>query len=219
MLVTPSITKDGQICTFQMPDGTVVRREFDAFVLCTGSRTEFPWIHLPGKDSLSPNPRSWYLHCFPEGLGRCLAFVGYARPHQGGVPVLAEMLSRYIALLHRGDRSLPDNYAAQAQEHAAAEREYYSLSPDLTTLVDYNAFLESVAGRIGCELRLPLGCVVLFNVHMLTVVLLVLQLCCSTLPTWSLRCTMVFWILSTAGFFFHKDGLLIKWWFYPHWAV
>ncbi|KIY01693.1 uncharacterized protein Z520_01831 [Fonsecaea multimorphosa CBS 102226] len=224
VVVAPSISARGRRCEFPLADdGQTQRREFDVVVLCTGFRVEFPWIHLPEKQQipLSSNPRSWYLHCFPEGLGHCLFFVGYARPHQGGVPVMAEMLSRYIALLLRGERQLPADYSARAQRDAAASREYYSLSPDLHTLVDYNAFLESVARRIGCEPRLPVLCVLLCNLHMLTVLLLALQLCCSQtrLWWWSPRATLLMWGVSMAGFFVLHDGLLIKWWFYPHWAV
>ncbi|KIW97885.1 uncharacterized protein Z519_01469 [Cladophialophora bantiana CBS 173.52] len=219
VLVTPSISARGRSCEFQLADGTTQRRDFDAVVLCTGFCIEFPWIHLPGKVPLSPNPRSWFLNCFPEGLGHCLSFVGYARPHQGGVPVMAEMLSRYIALLLRGERDLPPDYSAQATRDAAASCEYYSLSPNLLTLVDYNAFLESVARRIGCEPRLPVFCILLFNFHMVTVLLLALHFCCSASPLLSLRFTLLMWAVSMAGFFILYDGLLIKWWFYPHWAV
>ncbi|KIW34271.1 uncharacterized protein PV07_01061 [Cladophialophora immunda] len=219
VVVAPSMSARGRSCEFQLADGTTQRRDFDAVVLCTGFRVEFPWIRLPGKLTLSSTPRSWYLHCFPEGLGHCLFFVGYARPHQGGVPVMAEMLSRYIALLLRGERELPPDYSAQAKRDAAASREYYNLSPNLHTLVDYNAFLESAARRIGCEPRLPLLCILLFNFHMLTVLLLALQLCHPTLLWWGIRSTLLMWAVSMAGFFVLYDGLLIKWWFYPHWAV
>ncbi|KAJ9610685.1 hypothetical protein H2200_005462 [Cladophialophora chaetospira] len=219
VIVSPTISTKSRGCTFPSAAGRISSHGFDAVVLCTGFRTEFSWIHVPGRKPLSSNPRSWFLHCFPESLGHCLFFVGYARPHQGGVPVMAEMLSRYIALLLRGDKSLPVDYALQAQRDAAAQREYYSLSPNLHTLVDYNAFLESVARRIDCEPRLPLSCIALFNFHMATVLVLALQLCCSLLPSWTVWYTGILWQLSTAGFVVLHEGLLIKWWFYPHWAV
>lgn len=219
VLVAASLSTTGRNITFQLEDGTSQEREFDAMVLCNGFRTEFPWIHLSGKDDLSANPRSWFLHCFPEGLGHCLFFLGHARPHQGGVPVMAEMLSRYIALLLRGERHLPLDYAAQAKRDATAEREYYSLSPHLNTLVDYNAFLESIARRIGCEPRLPISCTILLNFHLATVLLMALRLCCSSLLPLSLRNNFLLWAASIVGMLLLYDGLLIKWWFYPHWAV
>lgn len=222
ILVCPSVSTRGQTCEFQMPDGTKQQREFDVMVLCTGFRSEFPWIKLDGNIGFSPNPRSWFLHCFPKGLGHCLFFVGYARPHQGGIPVMAEMLSRYIALLLRGERLLPIDYGTQAQRDEAAEREYYSLSPNLHTLVDYNSFLESVARRVGCEPRLPLSCVVVFNLHLLAGLLLTLRACfgsSSPLVPLRVQSALLLWIGSAASFLILHDGLLIKWWFYPHWAV
>ncbi|KIV82205.1 hypothetical protein PV11_04332 [Exophiala sideris] len=223
VVVCPTISAKGRWCQIQMSDGTTEQLEFDAVVLCTGFRAAFPWILVPENKNLSSNPRSWFLHCFPKGLGHCLFFMGYARPHQGGVPVMAEMLSRYIALLLCGRRSLPAEYALQARHDEEAEREYYFLSPHLHTLVDYNAFLESVARRIGCEPSLPLACIVLFNIHMLSVVLLVLQSFkfSSGLVLWDFRYNLLLlvWAGSTVGFFLLHGGLLLKWWFYPHWAT
>lgn len=217
IVVCPNLSTEGRCCKFRMPKGTIRKRQFDAIVLCTGFKIGFPWIHLPEKIRFSSNPRSWFLHCFPEGLGHCLSFVGYARPHQGGVPVMAEILSRYIALLLSGQRTLPVDYAAQSRIDEQAERDYYSLSPDLHTLVDYNSFLESVARRVGCEPRLPLSCIVLFNLNILSVVQLVLQ--SSSLAPMNIRYSLLLWAGTTTGFFLLHDGLLIKWWFYPHWAT
>lgn len=81
VLVTPEVSTAGNTVTFNMPDGSVQKREFDVVVLCTGYTTTYPWLKL--KD-LNTDPRSWYLHCFPKDLGDCLYFSGYARPHQGG---------------------------------------------------------------------------------------------------------------------------------------
>ena len=245
LLISPTIVSNGQTCSFQMPNGSEEQRTFDAIVLCTGFQHCFPWLHLPdNKKTTTPfssNPRSWYLHCFPASLGQRLFFLGFARPHQGGIPAMAEMLSRYIALLLNGERRLPADYAVRASRDATAEREYYFLSPNLNTLVDYNAFLESVARRIGCEPRLPLACVALFNIHMLCVALLALRFCLPFLPHWThvqlqlpnpiaeavgmwtsplpLLLLPLLWTVSALGFLFLNNGLLVKWWFYPHWSV
>lgn len=217
--VSRDISSTGSFCTFHMQDGTTEPRQFDAIVLCTGYRVEFPWIQFSEEIGFSSNPRSWFLHCFPPNLGHCLFFVGYTRPHQGGIPVMAEMLSRYIALLLTGDRRLPIEYTAQADIDARAEREYYYLSPDLDTLVDYNAFLESVARRIGCEPRLHWLCIILFNIHMASMMLFVAQICILDKPLLSMRASVLLWAWSMIGFFLFDDGVLLKWWFYPHWAV
>jgi dimethylaniline monooxygenase (N-oxide forming) len=216
VVVCPTILTRGRTCEFHIPDGTKQQRDFDAVVLCTGFRTQFPWLRLK---EFIPNPRAWFLHCFPEGLGHCLCFVGYARPHQGGVPIMAEMLSRYIALLLRGERALPIDYAAQARRDEEAEREYYFVSPDLNTLVDYNAFLEGVARRVGCEPRLPTFCILFFNFHMLAVLLLLLKYFHLNLNPLGLWFPWLLWAVTVAGFFLFDNGLLLKWWFYPNWAM
>ncbi|KAK6220532.1 hypothetical protein LQW54_001977 [Pestalotiopsis sp. IQ-011] len=149
-VVNAHTSASGRTCTFgleQKDDAS--SREFDAVVLCTGFRAAFPWLRLPENTPLVNNPRTWFLHCFPEGLGHCLFFLGYARPAQGGIPPVAEMLCRFIAMMLRGKVALPPDYAHLARRDMLAEREYYSVSPDLHTLVDYNAMMESVARRIG----------------------------------------------------------------------
>ncbi|KIW21640.1 hypothetical protein PV08_02220 [Exophiala spinifera] len=219
VIVSRNISSAGRYCTFEMHDGTTETREFDAIVLCTGYGVQFPWIRLSEEFCFSFNPRSWFLHCFPPKLGHCLFFVGYTRPHQGGIPVMAEILSRYIALLLTGDRRLPIDYRARAQIDARAEREYYFLSPDLNTLVDYNAFLESVARRIGCEPKLPWIVLILFNIHMASIVLCTVSICAFENSFLSIPHSVLLWALSAVGFFLFDNGVLLKWWFYPHWAV
>lgn len=213
VLVAPAVSSQGQGCSFTMEDGTTQRRDFDLVILCHGYRMDFPWLRTP----VLPNPRGWYLHCFPPDLGDRLFFVGYARPHQGGIPQMAEMLSRYIALLLRGERSLPADYATRAMRDEKTERDYYFVSPDLSSLVDYNSFLESVARRVGCEPRLPVWCVALFNLHMLSAWLLMLGL--FELNPVGQALAGAIWVATLAGFLLIDDGLLIKWWFYPNWAV
>ncbi|GLA66044.1 hypothetical protein AtubIFM55763_003210 [Aspergillus tubingensis] len=218
-IITPYVSACGQTCEFSLPDGTKQRREFDVILLCNGFRTEFPWLQLPDRIPFSANPRSWFLHCFPEGLGDCLFFLGYARPGQGGIPPAAEMLSRYIALLLRGERELPANYADQARRDGAAEREYYCISPEVDSLVDYNAFMESVARKIGCETYMPLSCVIFFNLHILTVAFLALRCWSTTLIPFSMSTLLVLWVGTAISLCTLHDGLLIKWWLYPHWGV
>ncbi|CAI6342050.1 unnamed protein product [Periconia digitata] len=216
VIITPDVSVDGSSVAFAMPDGHINKREFDVVVLCTGYTTEFPWLKV---DNFDANPRSWYLHCFPEGLGDSLSFSGYARPHQGGIPPMAEMQSRYISMILSGDRKLPLDYAARAKRDHLTEREYYSISPDLDSLVDWNAFLESVARRVGCEAQLPTLCVVAFNLHLLAVAALSLLAFAPTLSPLSLRSAALLWISTFLSFFMWEDGLMIKWWFYPHWPI
>ena len=130
------------------------RAEFDVIVSCTGFELDFDWISFSDPDNaLQANPRTWFKHCFPAGMGDYLAFVGFARPHSGGIPQCSEILSRYIAQLHLGNLSLPTDYANIALLDGDGERECFNLTPDYNALVDYLAFMMSVAKLIGCEPR------------------------------------------------------------------
>ncbi|KAI1174359.1 hypothetical protein F4777DRAFT_554214 [Nemania sp. FL0916] len=221
VIVRPTISTKGNTCQFSNGDSdseSTIQQAFDAIVLCTGYHASFPWLQIPEHYKFEANPRTWFLHSIPRQLGNRLFFVGYARPHQGGIPVAAEMLSRYIARLLNGEASpLPPDYGAQALSDMESERQYYSISPNLNSLVDYNAYLESLARRVGCEPILPRTCIALFNLHMLSVLLL-------PLGVWSMSTATIYsaiatWAVTVLGFFTIQDGLLIKWWFYPHWSV
>lgn len=216
VLITPDVSTKGKSVNFTMPNRGLEKREFDVVVLCTGYTAQFPWLKVENFDA---NPRSWYLHCFPERLGHCLFFSGYARPHQGGIPPMAEIQSRYVSMVLRGDRQLPRDYAGRAYRDKLTEREYYYISPDLDSLVDWSAFLESVARRVGCEPHLPALCVLAFNAHLLGVVALALLAIAPNLCPVSWKQAAFLWIGSLLSFFVLYDGLMIKWWFYPHWPI
>jgi len=124
----------------------------DVVVCCTGYKTGFPWLEAEG---VCPCPRTWYKHCFPPATGATLAFVGWARPHQGGIPQCAELLARYLGLLLSGDRALPADIAARTKEEAEAETAFYFATPHLTSLVDWPSFSESLAKLIGCTAAAP----------------------------------------------------------------
>jgi dimethylaniline monooxygenase (N-oxide forming) len=125
----------------------------DHIVLCCGYKTDFSWLDVDGLDW---NPRSWYKHCFPSGdLGEKLMFLGWTRPHQGGIPACSEILSRYIALVLSGERHLPKNHGVIARMEGNLETKYYSSHPHVPVVVDLCAFMESVAVLIGCLPKAP----------------------------------------------------------------
>jgi dimethylaniline monooxygenase (N-oxide forming) len=124
----------------------------DTVVLCTGYQMDFSWLDAPGVDF---SPRSWFKHCFPPGWGDRLMFLGWARPHQGGIPACAEMLARYIALLLSGERTLPSDYAERAKKEGMDEHAFYTRARHSTNLVDYFAFMDSVARLVGCLPEAP----------------------------------------------------------------
>ena len=124
----------------------------DVVVCCTGYKTGFPWLEAEG---VCPCPRTWYKHCFPPATGKDLAFIGWARPHQGGIPQCAELLARYHAMLLSGEKELPADIAERTAEEAQAETAYYFATPHLASLVDYPSFSESVAALVGCAPKAP----------------------------------------------------------------
>ena len=125
--------------------------DFDVVVACTGFGLDFDWISTSDPDvELTKNPRTWFKHSFPPGMGDALAFVGFARPHSGGIPACSEMLSRYIAQLYLGNAKLPADYPALALAEGAAEEACFNLTPDYKLLVDYMAYMMSVAKLVGC---------------------------------------------------------------------
>ena len=138
-------------------------------IVCTGFHLNFDWLQPP--TPVQPNPRLWFKHCFPPGLGDKLGFVGYARPAQGGIPPCSELLARYIGLLLTGKRKLPVDYAERAgtwwmevSRHRAppsppttfplhlrraaregeCEKAIWYLTPNAHVLVDFSAFSRCV---------------------------------------------------------------------------
>ena len=132
-----------------------LEKEFDVIIACTGYQSNFDWIQTSDPElKLNPNTKTWFKHCFPPGFSDKLAFLGFARPHSGGIPQCSEMLARYIAQLYAGALSLPNNYSELALMEGANEEACYhkAFNP---LLVDYFAFMELVAKMIGCTTKLP----------------------------------------------------------------
>lgn len=77
------------------------------------------------------------------------------RRDQGGLPSAAELLARYVARLATDQAELPSNLPARIAEEARTERGFYRGSPHVDTLVDYPAFMDSVAEPVGCRPRAP----------------------------------------------------------------
>ena len=125
--------------------------EVDAIVFCTGyEESSIPnnWI----KDVEISDIRQLYKHAFHIDLGRHVAFFGWARPRQGGVPALSELLARYFALLCSGERELPAKSEMKRviAEDCAREEEWFANSKSTRTLVHYTRYLDDLAELIGC---------------------------------------------------------------------
>jgi dimethylaniline monooxygenase (N-oxide forming) len=127
----------------------------DAIVFCTGyEESSIPkdWI----KDVEIPDVRRLYKHAFHPDLGRRIAFFGWARPRQGGLPALSELLARYFSLLCSGERKLPEKNEMERIiiEDCAREEEWFSNSKTTRSLVHYTKYMDDLADLIECHPKL-----------------------------------------------------------------
>jgi len=140
-------------------DGTRVR--CDVLMMCTGYKDVFPFLRgTVGQSSVTPlgvpegNVRKLFKHIFHPEIGPSMAWIGFVRPSTGGIPACAEMAARYLALVLSGHRTLPKNVAELTDADYELDTEFYSLSPDVKTLVGYKDWMDSMAQLVGCEVRL-----------------------------------------------------------------
>ncbi|MCW8126344.1 NAD(P)-binding domain-containing protein [Microbulbifer halophilus] len=150
--VTPNI---GGIQRFEensvvFKDGN--REEIDAVVFCSGYKLEFPFL-----DRKIPDMRDLFKQMFIPEIGRSLAFVGFVRPQQGGIPAIAEMQSRYLAQLYSGATGLPPIAEQKRTIRQDAEhwRNEYKLTPNVPSLVNYCHYMDSLAELVGCMPKIP----------------------------------------------------------------
>lgn len=125
---------------------------FDAIVLCTGFEFSVPFLNL--KQQLS-DIRDFYLQMFHPELKDKAAFIGFARPQQGGIPLMAELQARYYALVLSGKRALPANMADLTAAHKLMwEQEFYE-TPHVFGLVNGLRYNEMVSELIRCRPQPP----------------------------------------------------------------
>ena len=133
-------------------DGSRVRA--DVIMCCTGFDEGNPPALIEGAQPLSV--RELYKHAFHPDFGGRVAFIGWARPVQGGVPACSELQARYFALLCSGTKRLPEPAALRrliAKDRHSEERSFYARK-SLETLCSYTPYMESVAELIGCRPRI-----------------------------------------------------------------
>lgn len=126
-------------------DGT--HEKIDAIVFCTGYELSFPFL-----DIAIDNPRDLYKQCFHNDIGDSLAFIGFVRPQQGGIPSIAEMQSRYFSLICSGKKTLPSKdtrIMISQQERKFWEKQFY-LAPQVKSLVNYCNYMDTMSKLIGC---------------------------------------------------------------------
>jgi len=161
--IAPKISCKETTITFHNPSfsknkftsASTVDKDVDVVVACTGYKAIGldKWLDTP--ESIESNPRLWFKKCFPPKMGNNIAFLGYARPHSGGIPQCSEILARYIAQILIGSLHLPQNYEDIAKADGECESECYHGTPHNKLVVDYHAFMMSVARLIGCTPNMP----------------------------------------------------------------
>ena len=121
----------------------------DVIITCSGYRTAFPFFDL--SKAPSTNPQLWYKYLFAEDPS--LAFVGFTRPVLGSIPAIAELQSRYAALVFAGKRTLPspaERARITRMDAVFWNRRFRFTSRRLRGLVDLPLYCNQLARLIGC---------------------------------------------------------------------
>ena len=122
--------------------------EADVIVFCTGFEPPaWPFLgaHAPAQ--------GLYRRVFAPELGMSAAFIGFARPAIGSIPVISELQARWVARVLSGQCALPapqQMHAAIAADDAATERTFPKDFEQLPYLVAHARYLDGVAREIGC---------------------------------------------------------------------
>jgi dimethylaniline monooxygenase (N-oxide forming) len=130
------------------------RARADVVMCCTGFDEATVPILIEGTKPMAA--RELYKHAFHPDFGGRVAYIGWARPVQGGVPACSELQARYFALLCSGTRALPEVEALRRlieRDRRSEERAFY-MRRSVGTLCNYTPYLDSVAELIGCRPRL-----------------------------------------------------------------
>lgn len=126
--------------------------DFDAIVFCTGFRFTLPFLDAKYQFQ---NIRDCYLQLFHPQLRDSVAFIGFVRPQQGGIPLMAELQARLFALICSGQRQLPDNLADLAKQDEGRWRSEFYVTPNVFGLVNGLRYNEMLADLIGCRPPVP----------------------------------------------------------------
>jgi dimethylaniline monooxygenase (N-oxide forming) len=131
-------------------DGTSIRA--DVVITCSGYRLVLPFFDPSAAPST--DPQEWYKYLF--GQDSSVAFVGFVRPVIGSIPGIAELQSRYAALVFAGKRALPS--LAERARITRADATFWNNHFRLTSrrlrgLVDFALYNDELARLIGCRPR------------------------------------------------------------------
>lgn len=120
----------------------------DALVFCTGFEPP-TWPFLG-----DASPRGGlYRRVFDPALGAAAAFIGFARPAIGSIPVIAEMQARWVSSVLTGQCALPspdDMRASITADEAETAQMFPKDVSQLPYLVAHAQYLDTVARELGC---------------------------------------------------------------------
>jgi thioredoxin reductase len=149
--VVPGISRYNGGTEVEFEDGT--KKDIDTVVMCTGYHAILPFLQEGEMDN-----RHLYKHVFIPGEST-LAFIGFARPNIGALPPLTEMQARWFARVLAGEVTLPNTEemkrtAASDGEYHSSLRKGYAQRLYITATVDYQLYLNELAGYVGCRPQL-----------------------------------------------------------------
>ena len=125
---------------------------FDAIVFCTGFEFSIPFLETRPQFK---DIRVCHLQMFHPTLRDCVAFIGFVRPQQGGIPLMAELQARYFAQVLKGQRQLPTDLVRWARKDADRWRKEFFATPHVFGLVNGLRYNESLAELVGCRPTQP----------------------------------------------------------------
>eukprot|EP00755_Sulcionema_specki_P011827 Sspe_Gene.8035::Locus_2732_Transcript_1_1_Confidence_1.000_Length_2139::g.8035::m.8035/K00485/FMO; dimethylaniline monooxygenase (N-oxide forming) len=141
---------NGSSVTFE--DGTVFEN-IDCMLLCTGyggpAGRMFSYFDqdLLGCGCVS----KMYKYMFIPHHGSDMVFMGFARPHIGSIPPIAELQARYFAQLVSGTKELPTIKAMEKDIQAACASWERDFGGRLKTMVNWIPYSDALADAIGCR--------------------------------------------------------------------
>ncbi|MBD2318257.1 flavin-containing monooxygenase [Phormidium tenue] len=129
------------------------KEEFDVIVFCTGFKFHLPFLN---SELYFEDIRDCYLQVFHPSFRDKIAFIGFIRPTQGGIPLISELQARYYALVLSAKRSLPENLEILAQQDKAKWKNEFYETPNVFGLVNGVRYNDGIAELIGCRPPRPL---------------------------------------------------------------